>query len=196
VADARAGGKRTELEEDLASIEEQIVAREGALAELVPQWKAHRAQESEHRRSLDEARGRLAALYAKRGRLDRFRSRSERDAYLRSEIASMEAHGRGQTAALQKARSELTVSHNELTQVEDRLRGVIERAEEGRGKLRELSEELGRLAEEKIQMTEKRKDLWREDAKLSSAGNHAMEELRSTERLLASMMDKVGLKYC
>lgn len=36
------------------------------------------------------------------------------------------------------------------------------------------------------------RDLWREDAKLDSTVAHAREELRTAERALAGMMDKVG----
>jgi structural maintenance of chromosome 3 (chondroitin sulfate proteoglycan 6) len=42
-----------------------------------------------------------------------------------------------------------------------------------------------------MEMTEKRRDLWREDTKLDSLVSHAVDELRTAERSPAGMMDKV-----
>ncbi|TFY63618.1 hypothetical protein EVG20_g6252 [Dentipellis fragilis] len=189
-ADARAGGTRSDLETELASLESQITAKERDLAALVPQWEAHRAQEMEQRRALDAAHGRLSALYAKQGRLNRFRSRAERDAFLRQEIASIEAHQRAQNAALTRTREELTAARRSLQEVEQKLQDTHDRAEDGRTKTKELGEQLAELAEQRAQLAERRKDLWREDAKLDSVSRHAGDELRAAERQLASMMDK------
>jgi hypothetical protein len=46
--------------------------------------------------------------------------------------------------------------------------------------------------EQRGEWVEQRKDLWREDAKLDSTRTHAADELRSAERNLASMVDKVN----
>ncbi|KAA1469211.1 RecF/RecN/SMC protein [Dentipellis sp. KUC8613] len=189
-ADARAGGTRSELETELASLESQITAKERDLAALLPRWEAHRAQEMEQRRALDAANGRLSALYAKQGRLNRFRSRAERDAFLRKEIASIDAHQRAQNAALTRTREELAAARRSLQEVEQKLRDTHDRAEDGRTKTRELGEQLAELAEQRAQLVERRKDLWREDAKLDSVSRHAGDELRAAERQLASMMDK------
>ncbi|KAI0058717.1 RecF/RecN/SMC protein [Artomyces pyxidatus] len=189
-ADARAGGQRTELEEELAEIDAQIGSKEEELAELLPRWEAHRARETEQRRALEEAKARLSALYAKQGRLNRFRTRSERDGYLKQEIASIEAHRRAQTAALQATRVELQTARGALTEVEGQLVGLHHRAEDGRTRVKEIADGLVKMGDERAQLIEQRKDLWREDAKLDSTRSHAAEELKIAERLLASMMDK------
>ena len=41
-------------------------------------------------------------------------------------------------------------------------------------------------------MTERRKDLWREDSKVDNLVSRASDELRTAERALAGMMDKVS----
>ncbi|TFY79932.1 hypothetical protein EWM64_g4080, partial [Hericium alpestre] len=189
-ADARAGGKRTELESELEDIESRIQQKEEELAELIPRWEAHRTQESDRRRALDQANGRLSALYAKQGRLNRFRTRAERDKFLQQEITSIQSHQRSQTTALDATRRELETARRSLTEVATRLDGVQDRAEDGRNKVKELSEQLAKLSDERARLVERRKDLWREDAKLDSVTRHAADELRSADRLLAGMMDK------
>ncbi|KAL6310468.1 structural maintenance of chromosome protein 3 [Sparassis latifolia] len=190
LAAERAGGKREELEAELANVQEQIAEKETTLAALMPEWEGHRARENEEKRKLDEARARLDALYSKRGRLNRFRSKGDRDRFLRGEIASMEEYRNSQAAALDDLRGDLNSARRALQEVEEKLEGGQERVEDGRRRARELGEQVARLKDEHAEHSEKRKELWREDAKLDNLVNHAADEVRAAERTLASMMDK------
>jgi structural maintenance of chromosome 3 (chondroitin sulfate proteoglycan 6) len=163
------------------------------LAALLPQWESHRAAEAEQRRALDEANGKLASLYAKQGRLERFRTRNERDQFLRSELAALESHRATQSDALNTSNVELQTALALREQLDGRMTGVLQRGEDSRSRARELGEELAKLADQRGDWVEQRKDLWREDAKLDSTKNRAVDELRSAERTLASMMDKVSI---
>lgn len=192
VAAERAGGRRDELEGELSVVQEQITAKEGDLAALLPGYEAHRGRETDEKRRLDEARARLDALFAKRGRLNRFRTRAERDNYLRGEIASMEAYRNSQATALEGLRGELSEAKVRLADVESRVEGVQERVEDGRQRARNLGEEVAKLKDEHAELSERRKELWREDTKLGNLVTHASDELRTAERNLASMMDKVS----
>lgn len=190
LAAERAGGQRDELEAELVTLEEQIREREQSLRELLPQWEAHKAQETEEKRRLEAARARLEALYAKRGRVEKFRTRAERDRYLRAEIASVEAYTRTQREALGAAQSSLQSARDQLTEIEARAEEAVDRAEDGRARARELGEEIAALKNEHSELSEKRKDLWREETKLKSLVDNEADELRTAERNLASMMDK------
>jgi structural maintenance of chromosome 3 (chondroitin sulfate proteoglycan 6) len=190
-ADARAGGQRDTLEGELVEVEAQVAQKEAALATLLPRWETHRAAEAEERRALDEANGKLSALYAKQGRVERFRTRAERDQFLRSEVAALESHQAAQTNAFKATSVELQAAIASRDQLDQRMADVVRRGEDSRGRARELGEELAKLADQRGDWAEQRKDLWREDAKLDSTRNHAADELRSAERSLASMMDKV-----
>ncbi|KAI0030417.1 hypothetical protein K488DRAFT_30253, partial [Vararia minispora EC-137] len=189
-ADARAGGRRAELEAGLAVVDAQIREKEAELTQLVPQWDAHRLRDAETRRTHDEARGKLAALFAKQRHLTRFRTRAERDAYLKTEISSLEAHRTAQHAALEAQQRELQSTEQALQGVDEQLRDNTERAEEGRNRVKQLSEDITKLTEERVERTERRKELWREDAKGDSARSHALDEFKSAERTLSSMMDR------
>ena len=191
-ANARAGGERSSLEGELVEIEAQIVQKEAALAALLPQWETHRASETDQRQALDEANGKLTALYAKQGRLERFRTRGERDQFLHSEIAALESHQAAQNGALEASRAELQTAVALRDQMDERIVDVIKRGQDSRSGARELGEELAALADQRGNWVEQRKDLWREDAKLDTTRSHAVDELRSAERSLASMMDKVS----
>lgn len=162
------------------------------MAELRPEWESQRAHEINEKKRLDEAQAKLDALFAKRGRLDRFRTKAERDRFLRAEIASVEAYGSAQRGALEGARIELEKARTGLREVEDRLEGADDSQEDARRRVKELAEQLATLKDEHAELTEKRKDLWREETKLKSLVDNESDELRTAERSLASMMDKVS----
>ncbi len=191
LAAQRAGGRRETLEAELETVETSIEEKKQELAELMPDWERIRTTESGEKRQLEEARARLDALYAKRGRLDKFRTKAERDRYLRAEIASMEQFRKAQAISLSGVKQELARAQQSLKEVEENMDDTQRRAEDARNQVRALSEEIAQLKDEQAEKTERRKELWREDSKLESLVTHAADELRSAERMLASMMDKV-----
>ncbi|KAJ7905296.1 structural maintenance of chromosome protein 3 [Mycena olivaceomarginata] len=189
-AGLRAGGKREEYDAELRQIEDQITTREASLAALLPDWETTRAKESAERRALDEASARLGSLFAKQGRGAKFRTKAERDAFLKQEITSMGAYKTSQAAALQTTKTELREARKGLGEIETQIAGVQGKIEDGRAKAKELQEEIAGLKDKQNELTEKRKDLWREDTKLESLVGRASSELKTSERALAGMMDK------
>ncbi|GLB45508.1 putative structural maintenance of [Lyophyllum shimeji] len=189
-ANANAGGKREELEAELARVAAKIAEKEAQLNEILPQWQEQRAKELTEKRSLDEANAKLASLFAKQGRATKFRTKAERDAYLKHEIGSMEEYKKTQTAALGNAQTELDTARRGLGEIDAQIAEVHSKIEDGRTRVRTLAEQAAGLKEQHVEFVERRKDLWREDTKLDSIVSRAAEELRNAERLLASMMDK------
>ena len=192
-ADANAGGKCEELERDLANVEGKIAEREHMLDELLPEWEAQRAQETTEKRRLDEASARLAALFAKQGRATKFRTKAERDTFLKHEIASMKAYQTTQNAALATTRTELETVQRGVDEIDAQITAFHGKIEDGRKRMRDLAEESAGLKDKHSDFVERRKDLWREDTKLDSLVSRAADELRTAERALAGMMDKVYL---
>lgn len=192
-ADANAGGKREELERELAQATGKIAEREHMLDELLPEWEAQRAQEATEKRRLDEASAKLASLFAKQGRATKFRSKAERDTFLKHEIASMKAYQMTQNVALATTRTELGIVQRGVGEIDAQITAVQGKIEDGRKRMRDLAGESAALMDRRLEFAERRKDLWREDTKLDSIVSRAADELRTAERALAGMMDKVCL---
>lgn len=124
--------------------------------------------------------------------MNRFRTKAERDAFLKGEITSVESYQTTRKAALESTRAELNGARRALGEVEERVAGVHESIDDGRKRVKDLGEQLAALKDEQAELAERRKELWREETKLSSMLNHATDEKRTAENNLASMMDKVG----
>lgn len=160
----------------------------------MPEWDAQRRLEAGEKRQLDEATAKLSALFAKQGRVNRFRTKAERDSYLKHEITSMGDYRVAQMSALETTHTELASSRRTLVEVDEQIQEVRKKIEDGRDRVRTLGEQVATLKDEHNELTERRKELWREDTKLDSQLRHAVEQLTTSERALATMMDKVSAR--
>ena len=96
---------------------------------------------------------------------------------MRQEITSVSAYKINQASALEVTRGELDTgrqSHNEIDTLMQTVQGKIE---DGRQKAKEISENLTGLKEQHTELTERRKDLWREESKVDSLVSRASNEL-------------------
>ncbi|KAF4562602.1 Structural maintenance of chromosomes protein 3 [Pleurotus pulmonarius] len=189
-ASTRAGDQRSSLESELSQVEIKLAEKEAALEALLPEWTEQKNAEATEKRKLDEASAKLGSLFAKQGRTTKFRTKSERDNFLRNEIVSMEAYHNTQQTALESTRRELETARRSHGEIDARIEGVRTKMEEGRNRVRTLTDEMSGLKDKQAELMERRKELWREDARLESLVSHASDELRSAERALAGMMDK------
>lgn len=135
-------------------------------------------------------RGQLEVLYSKQARVNQFRTRAERDAYLNNELVSLRSYQATQNSNLENAQNAVEDMRKKIHDIASRTTGMQAQLEERREKMKTLSEEYATMKEQHSQLIEKRKELWREDARLTTTLGHAENESRSAERALASMMDK------
>ncbi|KIJ14906.1 hypothetical protein PAXINDRAFT_134132 [Paxillus involutus ATCC 200175] len=184
------GGRRSALESEITAVEQQIRAKEEELSQLIPLWTGSRSREAAEKRKMEEARTQLNALFAKQGRVKRFGTKAERDNYLRQEIAALEAYQNTRSAVLDSTKQDLASTKESLNDVIRRVDGIQGSAEDGRQRVRNLGEQLTGLKDRQSELSERRKELWREDSKLDGLLAHAGDELKSAERSLAAMMDK------
>jgi uncharacterized protein HemX len=73
--------------------------------------------------------------------------------------------------------AELTTSRQSLEEIVRLTGGVQEKIEDGRKKVKDITENITTLKEKHTKLTEKRKEMWREDTTLDSLVNRAADEL-------------------
>ena len=185
------GGRRAELEKEITTVEHQISSKERELGALIPQWSDYRTREAAEKRKMEDTKAQLSALFAKQGRVKRFRTKAERDNYLHQEIASLESYQKNRVSVLESTKGDLTSTREALSEVTRRIDGLQDSVEDGKKRVRDLGDQLSELKDKQSDFAERRKELWREDSKLDGLLSHAADELKSAERNLASMMDKV-----
>jgi len=153
----------------------------------------------------------LEALYAKQGRSNQFATRDERDAHLGSEIESTSNLEGDQHARVQQLADQVAAAEQEAQDATARKDAVQAELEGNKRQVLEKSQEKERIKAAVDTQTENRKlvsyiitlqgsvklisyfrTLLREDGKLSHSLATAREEKQTADRLLGSMMDKVG----
>ncbi|ORZ05306.1 RecF/RecN/SMC [Lobosporangium transversale] len=181
---------RKRNQEELRVVELDIQAKELELSQVTPEFQARMEEERQLREELQQVDLQRQALYSKKGRAGQFTSKAQRDEWIRTEMEEIQqSHSQltSQAALLEKDLSEL---RSRQTNATESIQAVREQEAVRRNESEKLVQELGALKTERDQLTDKRKDLWREDAKMESTLNNLREEHRKSERALGASIDK------
>ncbi|OZJ06543.1 hypothetical protein BZG36_00500 [Bifiguratus adelaidae] len=186
----RSGQVRERYVKEYARIKTEIENKEKELAQLRPTYEEAAVKESELTDSLEQKRMQRQALYDKQGRNAQFRNQKERDSWIQKEVKGIKATAetqRNQVATLKSQTSDLEARKEEIA------RQRVSAQEEMKAIKEQLDDLAARNEEYKSkrnELTDKRKDLWREEAKINGSFESIRDDLRTAERTLAGTMDK------
>ncbi|KAI9873842.1 MAG: Structural maintenance of chromosomes protein 3, partial [Pleopsidium flavum] len=181
---------RTRYEHELQSVQGALRNREEDLLQLMPEYNAKREQEVAMKAQLDDAEAVRQRLYAKQGRNAQFRSKRERDDWLRQEMDdSYESLAKIKAVRMQTTEevAELEKEGKRLEAEVDDLRRKFDSRGDGKQDM-DRQVEIARV--ERDRLMDQRKELWREEAKLDSVISSAQKELDYAERMLSHTMDQ------
>ena len=174
---------------ELQRVQGAIQQRQQELNQLLPQYNVQKQQETDVKRQLDEAETSRQRLYQKQGRNARFRSKKERDDWLRDQINDTYSSLSTVKAVKIQTAEDIQGLERDIKNLElevEALQGQIN----GRGNaVSGLDEQIQAAKEERDRLMDQRKELWREEAKLDSVISNAYQELSQAERSLSHMMD-------
>lgn len=174
----------------LQELETRIRQCEAELAEINPQYNSQREQEAEIRRQLTEAEHTRQRLFAKQGRQTQFRSKRERDAWLQKEIDEVNVALATRKAVTMQTTEEITELESQLGQLDTDIIDLRARIDNRGDEAQSISSDIQKAREDRDGLIDKRKELWREEAKLDSMISNAKDELEKAERFLSHMMDQ------
>ncbi|KAK0546817.1 Structural maintenance of chromosomes protein 3 [Tilletia horrida] len=193
--DLQEAGERTEegkgrLEQQLQEIDAKISEKEGELMGLVPEWEDKKAELNVIRSQLENSRARVDILRAKQGRSALFSTKADRDEYLNQQLRELEHFEITQGANLKElsqARAECAVQIEQLRLVGEQ---TSEKLDGRRDALEKLGQQWISLKRQRDELMEEKKELWREEARLSSNINYARDQLSVAQRQLAGSIDR------
>ncbi|KAG8820194.1 Structural maintenance of chromosomes protein 3 [Serendipita sp. 401] len=188
---SQSANQRSSMEAQLAKIQKNLQFKEVEMMELEPEWDTAQKDARELRQSLETSQARLQILYSKQGRLGQFTSMAERDQFLKGEIKALKDYQKKQSQALEELKRTAQETKEHIDELGSRESDLQESLSSRQQQLKDLEDALGEKKDLRSAKTERRKELWREDAKLETTVGHARDELRTAERTLATMMDKV-----
>ena len=162
---------RTRHQRELKSVNSSIQERERELSKVTPGYTAKKQEEATIRSELESAEVTRQRLYAKQGRNARFRSKRERDDWLRKEIDDSYP----QLAKIKAVRMQTT---EEITDLEKKIAST----EESIVTLRQQLEQRGSSSEtmqQQVNAAQIDRDQLMDERKCVTSSNHAMNMLMS-----------------
>lgn len=192
LTDGQAAAKQAKSrhDSDLREVQEQIRQREQELATIMPEYNQLKEQEATIRTQLADSEGIRQRLLAKQGRTSQFKSKRERDDWLRKEVDEVNVSLATRKAIAMQTTEDISELETVIGRLETEvaeLRSTIENRGES---MQNISEDVQKAKEERDQLSDQRKELWREEAKLDSVISNAQQELSRAERFLSHMMDQ------
>ncbi|EMC93720.1 hypothetical protein BAUCODRAFT_205363 [Baudoinia panamericana UAMH 10762] len=181
---------RAQHSNDLRQVQEQMQQREAELAEILPEYEAKKQEERAIKHQISDAEATLSRLYGKQGRQSQFRSKRERDDWLRTEIKAINMTLATRKAVAMQINEDIAELEGQIQQLEASIAEIRTRIENRGDEQQSISTEVTRAKEERDRLMDQRKELWREEAKLDSVIENAKAELDKAERFLSHMMDQ------
>lgn len=180
---------RNQHQQELKAVKADIANKEAELAKILPEYNKRKSKETEVKQQLDSAESERRRLYEKQGRSAQFKSKAERDNWLRNEITELNTTLGEQKANRINADEEVKSVQSEIQSLEGEIAALRKRFEGWGGNRQTLSEEVSTAKDALEKLSDERKVLRREDDKLESVIGNARQEWERAERELSHTMD-------
>ncbi|SPO29665.1 probable SMC3 - required for structural maintenance of chromosomes [Ustilago trichophora] len=186
--------RRGALEAELARIRTDIQQKYTQLDQLRPNLETLHTEAEQLRAALEETKARVSALYSKQGRSAQFRNQRDRDEYLRSQIGGMDQFLRSQQTRIDETARERDSVTERRTAALRKIEEIENNLESRKDTVQQLATEYAAKRDRRDELSEVRKDLWKEEESLRSSLAFAGNELSNAQRKLVGMMDKATVQ--
>lgn len=175
---------------ELSEVRASIGAKEAELAKITPQFEERKRKEVEIKQALDTAEAGRQRLFTKQTRSSQFRTKADRDAFLKKEIDDLNITLGQQKANRLDADEEVKAMQASIQQVEDEVARLRQKNEGFGGDRLALADELTNAKDVLDKLNDERKLLRREEDKSEAVSSNARGERDNAERELSHTMDR------
>ncbi|GAB1320281.1 Structural maintenance of chromosomes protein 3 [Madurella fahalii] len=179
---------------ELREVRGKIQAAESDIAKIKPEYEKWKNQEDEIRMQRDLAAAGRSRLLTKQTRSTQFKTKAERDSFLKQEIDDATTSLGVQKANAMDAKEQVKSVEASITQLEQSIHDIRQQIEGYGGNRGTLAEKLTKAQEAREQLHEERKRLRREEDKLNSLLANTRAERDHAESILAQSMDSATAK--
>jgi len=193
--------KKAKWQHEANRLKTEISSKTQQLAIMQPKLEAQETEYNQVAERLGELETIINSLYEKQGRSHQFRTQKERDQHIRAELKKLNELVRSRQESLEQVLSDEQKLKENLSAIESRESEVREKIDDRKKWMQEKTVELAKIKTEHHQLTEKRKSLWKEDARVSqllinatNAKEKAVKDMRATmDRNSSQGLDMVQL---
>jgi structural maintenance of chromosome 3 (chondroitin sulfate proteoglycan 6) len=173
----------------LQQVQQQIQARQQELNQLLPEYNAKMMEEANIKSQLSDAVGQRKRLEDKQGRTAFYTNKRQRDDALQQEIDNIGVDLAKQKAVSYQTNEEIAELQSEVKRLEGELEELRSTIDNQGDNTMDLATKVQQARDVRDNLQDKKKELWREEAKLDSQILNRQQELARAERTLSHMMD-------
>lgn len=181
--------RQRQHEKELETVKQRIQSAEQELAKITPEYENWKAQEATVVSQRDQAQAGRKRLLVKQTRSSQFKSKADRDAYLKGEIDGIRSQIGTQRANEMEAKEQVSSIEATIAELEKEIERMREQVKNYSGNRTSLAEKLKEAQEVREQLEEERKRLRREEEKLKSLKDSTRRERDAAENELSRTMD-------
>lgn len=181
--------ERVKNQKELKAVKQDIASKEAELAKIVPDFTKWKTKEDEVKQHLKTAEETYDGLWGKQGRLNQYKTKADRDKWLKSQIQELNTALGEQKANRISADEEVKNVQSDIKILEIEIAALRKRFDGWGGDRQALSDEVATAKEALDKMSDERKVLRREDDKIASVIENARQEEKRAETQLSHMMD-------
>ncbi|KHN99471.1 RecF/RecN/SMC [Metarhizium album ARSEF 1941] len=180
---------RSQHEAELQSVQAEMAQKKRELDDILPGYTKRKQQENDVRKQLDTAEASRTRLFAKQSRGSRFKNKSERDTWLKSEIEELNMTMSAQKANKLEAEEEVARIRKSIELMEREVADLRSRLGNWSGDRVRLAEEATQARAHLDKLNDERKLIRREEDKLNSVIANARQEKDQAEREMSHTID-------
>ena len=148
---------KVQFDQELKSLQAAISQHEKQLVQIVPEFQAKQQEEVTVKAELDSAEATRQRLYAKQGRNARFRSKRERDDWLKKEIDESYPQLAKIKAVRMQTAEEINVLEKEIVDLESEISNLREQLDQRGSNSESMQEQIQAAKAEKDRLMDERK---------------------------------------
>jgi structural maintenance of chromosome 3 (chondroitin sulfate proteoglycan 6) len=179
---------------ELKRIEEQITTSETHLNKIRPEYDELRNREQQLAQERDLCDQKRTEIFAKQGRSTRFRTKEERDQWIRNEFAIINKAVKDKKAMSKKLEQELTDEEQRCAAFRNEMKEITERSVEQQATIEDSERENFELMRRKDELQTKRNELWRNETQLTQEMTQLRDEQQKCEQNLRSVTGRTLLQ--
>ncbi|CCJ29973.1 unnamed protein product [Pneumocystis jirovecii] len=177
-------------QKNIKNLENEIREKEAFLESFLLEFEKVKHEEMQAKNELENAQSQQNSLYAKKTRNSHFKNKNERDAWLRQEISDLKKNIKKRTQSKIELEEEIGALNKDIKDISERIKSIREEIENRSETLESLTNEHSSAKILRDQLMDERKELWRQEAKLSLTVEHIKEELNQAERNLVNTISR------
>ncbi|KAH9271928.1 hypothetical protein BASA83_005766 [Batrachochytrium salamandrivorans] len=188
---------KSDLLAEQSNLETQIAQKSLELANVMPQFDTMTVVESELRATLEQAMSDLTTLQSEAGRATQFKSAADRDQWLKPTIQRIQASVEEELVQISGLKNDILLAQTRSAEIANEVAAEKSTLAQSKEEMEAGGIEFNALRRKRENLEVARKNLWKEEATLSSALENARDDVQKSERILFGTMDRAvssGLK--